>query len=52
LAPATGDVCGDQGIQEFGGTSMAAPVVAGNLALAESAWKMTHPGRPLPAPSY
>ncbi len=36
----------------FGGTSMACPVVAGNLALAESAWKISHPGRRLPAPSY
>ena len=42
----------DVDIQDFGGTSMAAPVVAGDLALAESAWKMTHPGRRLPAPSY
>ena len=39
-------------LQTFGGTSMAAPVVAGDLALAESAWKMKHPGRRLPAPSY
>jgi hypothetical protein len=53
LAPTgAGDVDGDVDMQEFGGTSMAAPVVAGNLALAESAWKMTHPGRRLPAPSY
>ena len=52
LAPAAGDAYGDYGIQEFGGTSMAAPVVAGDLALAESAWKMTHPGKALPAPAY
>ena len=31
---------------------MACPVVAGDLALAESAWKMKHPGHRLPAPSY
>jgi hypothetical protein len=47
-----GDVYGDFGTQEFGGTSMACPVVAGDLALAESAWKMKHPGSALPAPSY
>ena len=47
-----GDAYGDVGVQVFGGTSMACPVVAGNLALAESAWKMSHPGRTLPAPSY
>ena len=35
--------------QYFGGTSMSCPVVAGDLALAESAWKMKHPGRRLPA---
>jgi len=39
-------------IQEFGGTSMAAPVVAGDLALAESAWKLKNPGKALPAPAY
>ena len=39
-------------VQIFGGTSMACPVVAGDLALAESAWKMKHPGHRLPAPSY
>ena len=53
LAPSgAGDVYGDVGVQVFGGTSMACPVVAGDLALAESAWKMAHPGRRLPAPSY
>ena len=53
LAPTgAGDSDGDVNMQEFGGTSMAAPVVAGNLALAESAWKMKHPGHRLPAPSY
>ena len=52
LAPSAGDVDGDKGVQFFDGTSMACPVVAGDLALAESAWKMAHPGRRLPAPSY
>ena len=52
LAPMAGDAYGNVGIQEFGGTSMASPVCAGVLALAESAWKLAHPGRPLPAPSY
>ncbi len=42
----------DPSVQYFGGTSMACPVVAGDLALAESAWKMKHPGHSLPAPSY
>ena len=52
LAPAVKDDDGDQNVQIFGGTSMACPVVAGDLALAESAWKMKHPGHRLPAPSY
>ena len=53
LAPSgPGDVYGDVGAQVFGGTSMACPVVAGDLALAESAWKLPHAGRRLPAPSY
>ena len=53
LAPTgAGDVYNDVGVQVFGGTSMACPVVAGDLALAESDWKMAHPGRRLPAPSY
>ena len=47
-----GDAYGDVDVQVFGGTSMACPVVAGDLALAESAWKMSHPGHSLPAPSY
>ena len=47
-----GDAYGNAGIQEFGGTSMAAPVCAGDLALAECAWKLSHPGQTLPAPSY
>jgi len=51
LAPVGGSDEG-QNIQEFGGTSMAAPVVAGDLALAESAWKLSHPGEALPAPLY
>ena len=42
----------NQNVRIFGGTSMACPVVAGDLALAESAWKMKHPGQRLPAPSY
>ena len=51
LAPSYGS---DEGIniQEFGGTSMAAPVVAGDLALAECAWKLAHPGKTLPKPGY
>jgi hypothetical protein len=49
LAPTYG---GDQGITMFGGTSQATPTVAGNLALAMSAWKMVHPGQAVPAPSY
>jgi hypothetical protein len=52
LAPTQMNVYGDVGIQEFGGTSMAAPVAAGDLALAESAWKLANPGKALPAPSY
>jgi hypothetical protein len=52
LAPMGGTVYGDYAMQEFGGTSMAAPVVAGDLALAESAWKLAHPGRALPGPAY
>ena len=52
LAPTVKDDDGDKNVQIFGGTSMACPVVAGNLALAESAWKISHPGRRLPAPSY
>jgi hypothetical protein len=51
LAPSFGSEEG-MNIQEFGGTSMAAPVVAGDLALAESAWKMAHPGKALPSPAY
>ena len=51
LAPVGGSDEG-QNIQEFGGTSMAAPVVAGDLALAESAWKLSHPGETLPSPLY
>ena len=51
LAPVGGSD-GGQNIQEFGGTSMAAPVVAGDLALAESAWKLSHPGKALPSPLY
>jgi Subtilase family len=53
LAPSgAGDAYGDVGTQVFGGTSMACPVVAGDLALAESAWKLAHPGQSLPAPAY
>ena len=52
LAPTQTDDYGDVGIQEFGGTSMAAPVAAGDLALAECAWKLAHPGKSLPAPAY
>jgi len=52
LDPMAGDAYGSAGIQEFGGTSMAAPVCAGDLALAECAWKLSHPGQKLPAPSY
>ena len=52
LDPMAGDAYGSAGIQEFGGTSMAAPVCAGDLALAECAWKLSHPGQALPAPSY
>jgi len=52
LAPMAGDAYGSVGIQEFGGTSMAAPVCAGDLALAECAWKLSHPGLKLPPPSY
>jgi hypothetical protein len=52
LAPMAGDAYGNTAIQEFGGTSMAAPICAGDLALAQSAWKLSHPGRQLPAPSY
>jgi hypothetical protein len=52
LDPMAGDAYGNAGIQEFGGTSMAAPVCAGDLALAECAWKLSHPGYKLPAPSY
>lgn len=51
LAP-VGDSMEGQNMQEFGGTSMAAPVVAGDLALAESAWKLSHPGKALPSPLY
>lgn len=40
------------GIGTFGGTSMAAPVVAGNLALAQSAYRLRYPWRRLPAPAY
>jgi Subtilase family len=52
LAPVIGDTDDDKNVQYFGGTSMSCPVVAGDLALAESAWKMKHPGHLLPAPSY
>ena len=52
LAPMAGDAAGNVGIGQFGGTSMAAPVAAGDLALAQCAWKLAHPGRPLPAPAY
>jgi hypothetical protein len=53
LAPSgSGDAYGDVDTQIFGGTSMACPVVAGDLALAESAWKLAHPGQVLPAPVY
>ncbi len=53
LAPSgPGDAYGDVDTQVFGGTSMACPVVAGDLALAESAWKLAHPGQVLPAPAY
>jgi hypothetical protein len=52
LAPMAGDDRGNAGIQGFSGTSMAAPVCAGDLALAQCAWKLAHPGRRLPAPSY
>ena len=52
LAPVNGNVGGDYNMQEFGGTSMAAPVVAGDLALAESAWKLSHPRKALPSPLY
>ena len=53
LAPSgTGDAYGDVDVQVFGGTSMACPVVAGDLALAESAWKLAHPGSHLPGPDY
>ena len=52
LDPMAGDAYGSSVIQEFGGTSMAAPVCAGDLALAECAWKLSHPGQQLPAPSY
>lgn len=52
LAPTAGSDEGGPNIMEFGGTSMAAPVVAGNLALVESAWKMLHPGKALPSPAY
>ena len=31
---------------------MAAPVVAGDLALAECAWKLANPGKTLPKPAY
>ena len=51
LAPSYGSGEGIN-IQEFGGTSMAAPVVAGDLALAECAWKLAHPGKALPQPAY
>jgi hypothetical protein len=40
------------GLQWFGGTSQASPTVAGNLALAMSAWKMAYPNQPLPSPAY
>ena len=41
-------------IQEFGGTSMSAPVVAGDLALAMSAYRLAHPAAtwPLESPGY
>jgi hypothetical protein len=52
LAPTFNTSASGRDIQEFGGTSMAAPVCAGDLALAESAWKLAHPGQLLPAPSY
>jgi len=51
LAPTYGSGEGIN-MQEFGGTSMAAPVVAGDLALAECAWKLAHPGKALPKPAY
>ena len=40
------------GLQWFGGTSQASPTVAGNLALAMSAWKLAYPHQPLPEPAY
>ena len=52
LAPVNENIYGDHNMQEFGGTSMACPVVAGDLALAESAWKLSHPGKALPSPLY
>jgi len=52
LAPMAGDAHGNVGIQGFGGASMAAPVCAGDLALAQCAWKLAHPGQELPALSY
>jgi hypothetical protein len=51
LAPSYGSDMGIN-ISEFGGTSMAAPVVAGDLALAQCAWKLAHPGKALPKPAY
>jgi hypothetical protein len=51
LAPSYGSEEGIN-VQEFGGTSMAAPVVAGDLALAQCAWKLSHPGKALPAPAF
>jgi hypothetical protein len=51
LAPSLGSDMG-MAMTEFGGTSMAAPVVAGDLALAQCAWKLAHPGKRLPKPAY
>lgn len=52
LAPTYHTGSSGRDIQEFGGTSMSAPVAAGNLALAECAYKLKHPGAPLPPPAY
>jgi hypothetical protein len=51
LAPSYGSEEGTN-LMSFGGTSMAAPVVAGDLALAQCAWRLAHPGRALPRPAY
>jgi hypothetical protein len=52
LAPADGDVYDEWNTTDFGGTSMACPVVAGDLALAQSAWMLANPRKALPAPAY